>query len=35
MDVSHRACTELKFGRGGEARVKLEVVSANAAAKRH
>jgi peptidoglycan lytic transglycosylase len=28
MDISRRACRELKFNRGGEARVKLEVVSA-------
>jgi peptidoglycan lytic transglycosylase len=33
MDISHRACTKLKFGRGGEARVKVEVVSSNTAAK--
>jgi rare lipoprotein A (peptidoglycan hydrolase) len=33
MDVSQRACKELKFPRGGEAKVKLEVVSSNAAAK--
>jgi rare lipoprotein A len=33
MDISHRACTQLKFGRGGEARVKLDVVSSNAPAK--
>lgn len=28
MDISTRACRELKFDRGGEARVKLEVLSA-------
>lgn len=27
MDVSRRACRELKFGRGGEAKVKLQVLS--------
>jgi len=32
IDISRRACRELKFGRGGEAKVKLEVVSGNAAA---
>jgi rare lipoprotein A len=33
MDISRRACRGLEFGRGGEARVKLEVVSSNAATK--
>jgi len=33
MDVSKRACRELGFGRGGEARVRLEVVNSNAATK--
>jgi rare lipoprotein A len=32
IDISHRACKELKFGRGGEAKVKLEVLNSNAAA---
>jgi rare lipoprotein A len=33
MDVSRRACTKLKFGRGGEGRVKLEVLNSKVAAK--
>jgi len=27
IDISHHACKELEFGRGGEAKVKLEVQS--------
>jgi rare lipoprotein A len=34
MDVSRRACDELQFGPGGEAKVKLEVEPSTAAASR-
>ena len=34
MDISGRACDELHFGPGGEARVKLEVEPSTAAASR-
>ena len=26
MDISHQACRELGFGRGGEAKVKIEII---------
>jgi peptidoglycan lytic transglycosylase len=32
MDISHRACEELKFPRGGEAEVKIEEVGADGSA---
>jgi rare lipoprotein A len=32
MDISRRACNELQFGPGGEAKVKLEVEPSNGAA---
>src|SRR5579863_712610 len=35
MDVSKRACTELGFGHGGEAKVKLEVVNSAEASNSH
>lgn len=31
MDISRRACRELQFGPGGQAKVKLEVEAANSA----
>jgi rare lipoprotein A len=35
MDVSQRACKELQFGPGGEAKVKLEVEPASSATTSH
>jgi len=35
MDISQAACKELQFGRGGEAKVKLEVETSNASAASH
>jgi rare lipoprotein A (peptidoglycan hydrolase) len=35
IDISQCACKELKFGPGGEAKVNLQVISANAGAKPH
>ena len=35
MDISQRACRELKFGPGGKAKVKLEVLSSNTPGKSH
>lgn len=33
MDLSQRACQELKFGRGGKGKIKLEVLTSSADAK--
>jgi rare lipoprotein A len=35
MDISHRACEELKFPRGGEAEVKIEEAGADGSAAAH
>jgi rare lipoprotein A len=35
MDISRRACRELRFGRGGEAKVKLQVLSSNTSDESH
>jgi rare lipoprotein A len=35
IDLSHRACTELKFGREKEARVKVEILNSAEASNSH
>jgi rare lipoprotein A len=35
MDISQRACKELHFGPGGEAKVKLEIATSSTAAASH